>query len=300
MSAGAREVPRIVLFGHGIVGQEALAVLIGMGYEVTAVFAHAPTPGDWQVGLAEEARRYAIPCFVDAKFDAPETVAIVAAAAPDLIVSAYCRELLPAALLACARLGGVNLHGSPLPHYRGRAPVNWMVLRGEVQGGVSLHQMTARADRGPLLGVTRFPIGVEDTAFDVLLNVRREGGNLLRHCLPGFLTGTLTPTAQGKGSMFGRRTPADGRIDWSWSASRIHCLVRALTRPYPGAFADLGEERVVIWWATLRAEIVLEPGVSLPRGRSMLVGTGTHALALLDYQVTGAASGNPTATPAIR
>lgn len=298
MNAGQREVFRLLLFGHGIVGKEALSVLTRMGYEIAAVFAHSPAPGDWQVGLAGEAAQSGIPCYVDADLNGPETLALVAAIAPDLIVSAYCREILPASLLACARFGGVNLHGSPLPHYRGRAPVNWMVLQGEVEGGASLHVMTPRADRGSLLGVTRFPIGPRDTAFDVLLNVRQAGGCLLNDCLPAYLAGTLRLTPQGKGSTFGRRTRADGRIDWTWPAARIDCMVRAVTRPYPGAYANLGPQRLIVWWVEGRPEVVLEPGETSQQGQTLLVGTGTHALALVDYRDIGNGSGEPVDAPA--
>jgi len=275
---------RVALFGHGIVGREALRVLTQMELEIVAVFAHSPGSGDWQTSLAEQAESLGIPHFVDAPLNDPQTVVTLSAMHPDLIVSAYCRDLLPAELLACARLGGVNLHGSPLPKYRGRAPVNWMVLNGETEGGAALHVMTQRADRGPLLGVERFPISEDDTAYDVLLNVRRVGANLLINCLPAYLAGELEPTPQGSGTTFGRRTPADGHIDWSWPAHRIRNLVRAVTRPYPGAFAELDGSRATIWWVELRPDVTLTPGTLSQTGNETLVGTGTHALELVDYR----------------
>jgi methionyl-tRNA formyltransferase len=255
-----------------------------MDLEVAAIFAHSAGPGDWQPSLSGDARVLDIPCFIDAPLRAPETAAQVAALKLDLIVSAYCRELIPQDLLDCARLGGINLHGSPLPKYRGRAPVNWMVLHGETEGGTALHVMTRRADRGALLGVTRFPIGENDTAYDVLLNVRRVGAALLQECLPAYLAGKLELTPQGAGATFGRRTPADGRIDWTASAEQIRNLVRAVTRPYPGAFADLEGTSVTVWWVALRPDVSLAPGTTSRDGKSLLVGTGSCALELVDYR----------------
>lgn len=287
MTGRAPGLPRIALFGHGIVGREALRVLAELEVEIVAVYTHAAASGDWQVSLAEPAEVLSIPCFTDLPLRDSATATALAALQPDLIVSAYCRQILPPELLNCARLGGINLHGSPLPEYRGRAPVNWMVLNGEVEGGAALHVMTSRADRGPLLGVERFPIAEADTAYDVLLKVRLAGATLLRNCLPLFLVGGLKPTPQGRGSTYGRRTPADGRIDWSEPASKIQCLVRAVTRPYPGAFADFGETRVTVWWVAPQTELTLPPGALVQEGGRILVGTGSHALELVDYRVAG-------------
>ncbi len=284
MSTASQKLPRIALFGHGIVGQEALRVLRSMDLEVAAIFSHSATSRDWQPSLTEEARTVDIPCFTDASLGEPETVDRVASLELDLLISAYCRELIPQALLDSTRLGGINLHGSPLPKYRGRAPVNWMVLHGETEGGVALHVMTSRADRGPLLGVTHFPIGRDESAYDVLLNVRQLGGRLLRECLPAYLVGELKPTPQGSGTTYGRRTPADGQIDWNWPAEQIRNLVRAVTRPYPGAFADMDGARVTVWWVEMRPDVALAPGATRHDGKSLLVGTGSHALELVDYK----------------
>jgi methionyl-tRNA formyltransferase len=285
VSAPTHKLPRIALFGHGIVGQEALRVLGGMDLEVAAIFAHSAAPGDWQPSLAGDAKTLNIPCFVDTPLSAPETAVQMAALKLDLMVSAYCRELIPQDLLDSARFGGINLHGSPLPKYRGRAPVNWMVLHGETEGGAALHVMTRRADRGALLGVSRFIIGANDTGYDVLLNVRRAGANLLKEHLPAYLAGELEPVPQGSGTIFGRRTPADGRIDWTWPATRIRNLVRAVTRPYPGAFADLDGVRVTVWWVELRPDVTLSAGTKSEDGKKLLVGTGSCALELVDYHV---------------
>ncbi len=282
---------RIVLLGHGRVGRHVLQVLAGMPCRVVAVCTHRAAPGDWQPSLAPDARRLGIPVQVDLPLGTEEAVAWLSALHPDLIVSAYFREIVPDAVLATARRGGINLHGSPLPSYRGRVPVNWMVLRGETEGGVALHVMTSRADRGPILGRRLFPIAPDETAFDALLNVAEHGGALLQECILPFLAGELAPTPQGPGETFGGRRPEDGRVDWSWPHQRIIDLVRAVTRPYPGAFAPVGSGTVELWWIEAVPEVMLEPGEVRLAGPAPLVGTGGCAVRLVDYAVRGAAHG---------
>jgi methionyl-tRNA formyltransferase len=200
--------------------------------------------------------------------------------------------MIPDAILATARKGGVNLHGSPLPRYRGRAPVNWMVLNGEVEGGAALHVMTSRPDAGPLLAMRTFRIGPRDTAFSVLMQVEHLGMDMLRQALPRYLADELVPTPQkGRGSYFGRRTPEDGRIDWTWPAERIVNLIRAVTRPYPGAFTDLDGKRLYVWWAEAVPDRKLPPGTMVSEGGRLLAGTATCALHLVDCTGGGGEQG---------
>jgi len=256
------------------------------------VFAHPQGAGDWQCGLKPVADRLGIPCVEDADLSDSALVARLAGLSLDLHVSLYFRQMIPDAVLATARLGGVNLHGSPLPRYRGRAPVNWMVLNGETEGGAALHVMTARPDAGPLLAMRTFPMEPRDTAFTVLVQVERIGMEMIRETLPKYLAGELVPAPQrGKSSYFGRRTPEDGRIDWTWPAQRIMNLVRSVTRPYPGAFTDITGQRLYVWWADEVPDRTLAPGTVLREGNRLLAGTGTCALALLDCTVDGVPAG---------
>jgi methionyl-tRNA formyltransferase len=167
----------------------------------------------------------------------------VRSARPDLIFSFYYRRILPEEMLTAAGIGAYNMHGSLLPKFRGRAPVNWAVLKGETQTGATLHVMTERADRGPIVDQEAVPIGPDDTAFEVQKRVTAaavEAG-----------TARAVPQDESKASRFGRRTPEDGRIDWSRPAREVHDLVRAVTHPYPGAFTDLFGGRTLVWRSRL-------------------------------------------------
>ncbi len=283
---------RCALFGHGVVGELGIGVLREIGVEPVLVFGHPQSQGDWQRGLKPVADRLGIPAVENADLDDPGLVERLSRLDLDIHVSLYFREMIPDSILSTARLGGVNLHGSPLPRYRGRAPVNWMVLNGETEGGAALHVMTSRPDGGPLLAMRTFPIGPADTAFSVLLQVERIGMEIIRDTLPRYLSGSLVPTPQrGRSSYFGRRTPEDGRIDWTWPAARIINLVRAVTRPYPGAFADLPSGRLYVWWAEELPGRILPAGTLVREGNRILAGTGSNALALVDCTMDGVPAG---------
>ncbi len=281
--------PRIALLGHGPVGRRAGEAILALGWDLVFVHAHAPSRGDWQPGLAPWAAAHAIPCRVDLP-PGSEWGKVLSSVAPDLLVSAYCRSVLPPDVLRLATWGGVNLHGSLLPDYRGRAPVNWMVLAGEEVGGVTLHQMTRRVDRGPILGQQSFPIGPQETAFDLLMKVAQGGGELLREVLPGFLRGDVSGVAQGVGTTFGRRTPEDGRLDCQRPARELYDLIRAVTRPYPGAFVEWQGKRLTIWWAQW-APMRLPPGQLAMRDGGLYLGTADGALHVLDWTLEGEAAG---------
>jgi methionyl-tRNA formyltransferase len=148
--------------------------------------------------------------------------------------------MLPVEWLALARRGAFNMHGSLLPKYRGRAPVNWALLKGETETGATLHEMVAKPDAGRIVDQERVAIGPDELALEVLRKVTDAAEIVLIRSLPRLLSGTavLRPQDFARGSYFGARKPEDGRIDWSKSALEIHNLVRAVAPPYPGAFTD--------------------------------------------------------------
>jgi len=256
-----------------------------MGLEIVGVFGHQTGADDWQPSIEGAARHFGAgkECFLDADLQEPWVVRKVRALRSDIMVSLYYRDLVPDQVLAQARLGGINLHGSLLPAYRGRAPVNWMVLRGETEGGATLHVMTRKPDAGPILAQRSFPICERDTAFDVLLNVKTHGLDLLEEYLPKYLRGRIATVPQGRGTYFGRRRPEDGQIDWNLPADAIYNLIRAVTRPYPGAFSLHDGRRLNVWWAEKEPAILLPPGLLRTDGKTILAGTGTHALRLVDF-----------------
>jgi methionyl-tRNA formyltransferase len=144
-------------------------------------------------------------------------------------------------VLALARRGALNMHGSLLPRYRGRAPVNWAVLHGERETGATLHDMTAKPDAGGIVDQQAVPIGPDENARAVFDKVTGAAEAVLDRALPALIAGTAVrrPNDLASGSYFGGRRPEDGRIDWNAPAKRVHDLVRAVAPPYPGAFADL-------------------------------------------------------------
>lgn len=233
-----------VVFAYSEVGMRCLRVLLAHGVHVPMVFTHEDDPAEsrWYGSVAAAAQSSGVHAVTP---DDPNTNAWVHAVAelrPDFIFSFYYRRMLGESLLATASRGALNMHGSLLPKYRGRAPVNWAIIHGESETGASLHYMISKPDAGPLVGQERVPIHIEDTALDVSLNVAAAAERLLDRCLPDLIAGRARtiPLDLSRGSYFGRRRPEDGRIAWQWPALRIHNLIRAVAPPFPGAFGVCG------------------------------------------------------------
>jgi methionyl-tRNA formyltransferase len=247
-----------VVFAYHDVGARGLEVLLARGVDIRLVVTHANDPDEnpWFASVAASARRYGIAAITPTSAELPALEQRLRSLAPDFIFSFYYRHMIPAALLATARCGALNLHGSLLPHYRGRAPVNWAVLAGETQTGASLHYMVERADAGDLVAREAVPILPNDTAGEVMNKVTVAGERLLWRSVPELVAGTAsrTPLALAAGNYCGRRRPEDGRIDWSAPAWTIHNLVRAVAPPYPGAFTDWQGKRLDVSLSHYRGE----------------------------------------------
>jgi methionyl-tRNA formyltransferase len=228
-----------VVFAYHDVGVRCLSVLLDQGVEVKLVVTHRDDPKE-RVFFAN-VERLARKCGLEVTYDDdPGLEARVRAIAPDFIFSFYYRRMLAPALLANARRGAFNMHGSLLPQFRGRAPVNWAVLKGARETGATLHEMVAKPDAGRIVGQLAVPIGEDDLAVEVFERVTDAAERLLADELPKLLAGTakLTPQDLARGSYFGGRRPEDGRIDAGQGTRAIHNLVRAVAPPYPGAFLD--------------------------------------------------------------
>ena len=247
--------PSAVVFAYHNVGVRLLKVLIDAGVEVKLVVSHADNPQEtiWFASVARLAAQYGLPCITPDNADAPGLLAQVQGLAPDYLFSFYYRHMLKPELLALR--GAFNLHGSLLPRYRGRAPVNWAVVRGEREIGATLHVMNAKPDHGAIIDQLAVPILSNDTAREVFDKVTLAAEVVLARCLPGLLEGRAPRTEQQHlaGQYFGRRTPEDGRIPWNASAWQAHNLVRGVAPPdYPGAFFEAEGHRFQIdrtFWA---------------------------------------------------
>ncbi|MBF0461050.1 MAG: formyltransferase [Magnetococcales bacterium] len=258
-----------VVFAYHSVGVRALSVLLTRGIRVPLVVTHADDPHEnqWFDSVAELADLEGIATILPDNPNTPEVIAQVQGCQPDFIFSFYYRHMLGEALLAIPTRGAYNLHGSLLPKYRGRVPINWAVLHGERETGVSLHAMVLKPDAGALLAQEAVAILPNDTAHGVFQKAVCAGERLLLRVIPDLVAGTATPTPLdlSQGSYFGRRRPEDGRIDWRKSAWEIHNLIRAVAPPYPGAFFDVGEHRVGVLRSHYRGEAARARGEAVPR-----------------------------------
>jgi len=231
--------PGAVVFAYHNVGVRCLKVLLAHGVDVSLVVTHHDDPREeiWFDSVARTAADYDIPAITPADPSLPDVVARVAACRPDFLFSFYYRLMLKPALLALASRGALNMHGSLLPKYRGRAPVNWAIIHGETQTGATLHYMTEKPDQGDIVAQIAVSILPDDTAREVFDKVTLAAELTLHDALPALVAGKAPrwPQDLRRGSYFGGRKPEDGVIDWSKSATEIHNLVRALAPPYPGA-----------------------------------------------------------------
>ena len=239
-----------VVFAYHNVGVRCLRVLLARGVRVPLVVTHQDNPNEniWFDSVSRAAAEQGIPVIAPEDPNAPDVVARIAALRPDFLFSFYYRLLLKAPLLAIPEQGALNMHGSLLPRYRGRVPVNWAIIHGETETGASLHYMTEKPDNGDIVAQTAVPILPDDTARDVFDKVTVAAELTLYHALPALIAGTASRSRQdlSRGAYFGGRKPEDGRIAWSQPAARIHNLVRAVAPPYPGAYSDLNGHRLVV------------------------------------------------------
>jgi len=257
---------RVLFLGYSQLGYRAVRLVRELGCEVAAVVTHHDDPAEnrWYRTPAEAARELGLPLhYSDELAAAPGGIgALAGRLAPDLVLSVFYRDLLPAPVLAAGRLAALNLHPSLLPAYRGRAPINWVLVRGESRTGVTLHHMIGRADAGDVVGQRAIAIAPRETALTLYRKMEEEGVLLLAEMLPRVAAGTAPrlPQDESHASIFGRRRPEDGRIDWSWPAARIDCLVRAVAPPWPGAFADVEGQRAWIYQGHPAGPVAAEPG----------------------------------------
>ncbi|KRP71785.1 bifunctional UDP-4-amino-4-deoxy-L-arabinose formyltransferase/UDP-glucuronic acid oxidase ArnA [Pseudomonas paralactis] len=256
---------KAVVFAYHDIGCAGIEALLDAGYEIAAVFTHADDPkeNNFYGSVAQLCARNGIPVHAPEDANHPLWIERIAKLNPEYIFSFYYRNLLSEPLLATARKGAFNLHGSLLPKYRGRAPANWVLVNGETETGVTLHRMVKRADAGAILAQQKVSIDRTDTGLSLHAKLRDAAATLLRDALPQLAQGKLTETAQdeGQATYFGRRTAADGKLDWKRPAEQLFNLVRAVTQPYPGAFCAVGEHKLIVWQAeVLKGNEGLAPG----------------------------------------
>jgi methionyl-tRNA formyltransferase len=243
-------VRRAVVFAYSEVGVRCVRELLALGVEIPLLFTHADDPGEtqWFGSVRQLALREGLRVETPDDPNTPQWIAEGRAAQPDFLFSFYYRYMLDQAWLSVPRRGALNMHGSLLPKYRGRAPVHWAILKGESVTGASLHYMVEKPDAGALIDQQSVPILENDTALDVSFKVAEAAAQVLRRSLPALVDGSAKarPLDLAMGSYFGRRRPEDGRIDWRRGAREVHDLVRAVAPPFPGAFTEVNGCRLAI------------------------------------------------------
>lgn len=243
---------RIIVCAYHNVGYRCLSELLRQGAMVEAVFTHEDSPAEeiWFASVRELAEENHIPCYTS-DVNLAENVALLKSIRPDFIFSFYYRSMIKREILDIPRHGALNMHGSFLPHYRGRVPVNWAVINGETETGATLHYMVEKPDAGDIVDQEKVGIAFTDTALDVFVKVTDAAELLIARSWPLLSEGRARrmPMDLAKGSYYGGRKPADGLIDWGKDAVGIYNLIRGVTHPYPGAFTFVDGKKVIIWQA---------------------------------------------------
>ncbi|WP_033746885.1 bifunctional UDP-4-amino-4-deoxy-L-arabinose formyltransferase/UDP-glucuronic acid oxidase ArnA [Pantoea sp. NGS-ED-1003] len=279
---------KTIVFAYAEMGCAGISALLNAGYEISAIFTHADTSPESHAfpSVARLAAEQGIPVYAPEDASHPLWVDRIKAMQPDFIFSFYYRALLSDSILRTARLGAFNLHGSLLPKYRGRAPLNWVLVNGETETGVTLHHMVKRADAGDIVAQQRVAIDAQDNALTLHRKLVACATELLEGALPAMKRGDIAarPQNHSEATLVGRRTPDDGRINWAWPAQRVNNLVRAVTDPWPGAFAFAGTLKFVVWKGRVHADAPpAKPGTVLSVD-PFLIACGDGALEVLTGQ----------------
>ena len=243
---------RVVVFAYHEIGYVCLEEVIDSGAEVLCLFTHQDDPGEkiWFRKPATIAEKHSIPVYTPENLRDGSWVELIKSLSPDILFSFYYRNMIPKEVLDVPKIGAFNLHGSLLPKFRGRAPVNWVLVAGENKTGVTLHYMLEKPDAGDMIAQKECEITFEDTAYTLFMKLADAARLLMRGVLPQFQDGTFTSFPQtGESSYFGGRKPEDGLILWEKDALTIYNLTRAVTHPYPGAFTYLDRRKLYIWKA---------------------------------------------------
>lgn len=279
---------RTIVFAYHDMGCTGINALLELGYKITAVYTHAESQGEnpFFCSVAKLAAEKNIPVYAPEDINHPLWVNHVKNEEPEVIFSFYYRNLLCEDILAAAAIGAFNLHGSLLPRYRGRAPLNWVLVNGEKETGVTLHRMSTRADAGNIVGQRAIAIEPEDVALSLHRKMCESAQALLRHYLPLIRSGSWKEIVQNEdeATYVGRRTPSDGRLDWSKPAADLHNLVRGVSAPWPGAFSYVGATKFIVWKSSVHMDKhAARPGTVISTS-PLLISCGKGALEVVTGQ----------------
>jgi len=250
--------PTAVVCAYSSVGTAALEGLLEAGVDVRALYTYAQGADErWFTPPAAVALAHGIPIHEAPAFNDDAVFEAISTHQPDFLFSFYFREMIQARFLEIPRLGAYNLHGSLLPSYRGRAPINWVLVKGETETGITLHAMTPKPDDGHIVAQERLPIAWDETALSLTNKAAAAGRNLVREAIPGLVDGSIPRIDQkslGPSTYFGGRKPADSRLEASMTVQEAFNQIRAVADPWPNAYLETPSGTVKIAWALPSAE----------------------------------------------
>ena len=280
---------KAVVFAYHDMGCVGTQALLDAGFEIAAIFTHPDSANENHFfgSVARIAAERGIPVYAPDDVNHPLWVDRIRDLNPDVIFSFYYRNLLCDNILNTARIGAFNLHGSLLPAYRGRAPLNWVLVNGESETGVTLHRMVSRADAGAIIAQQRVAIAENDEALSLHRKLAEAAKGMLASVLPTIKTQTFSETAQddSKASYYGRRTPEDGRLDWEKPAQTLQNLVRAVSDPWPGAYSYAGTHKFIVWKSRVRTDVAPARAGTVLSVSPLLGACGDGALEILTGQM---------------
>ena len=289
--------PTAVVCAYSSVGTAALEGLLEAGVEVLALYTYAQAPDEhWFTPPAAVAQACGIPVHRAPAFNDDAVFEAIAAHRPDFLFSFYFREMIQARVLEVPHLGAYNLHGSLLPTYRGRAPLNWVLVKGEAETGVTLHAMTPKPDDGQIVAQARLPIAWDETALSLTEKAAAAGRDLVRAAVPGLVDGSIARIDQrtlGPSTYFGGRKPADSRLLPTMTVQEAFNQIRAVADPWPNAFLETPLGTVKVAWALPCAEPCPAGTFRLTR-EGVLLGFADGALRLHSLKFQGHRLERPT------
>lgn len=279
-------------------GLAALQALLAAEAPIAAVLTLTPELAAKRSGGVDYTpvcSQYKVPLHFISGINEPEAERILRELAPDVIFVIGWHQIVRAPVMKLARLGLVGAHASYLPHNRGSAPINWTIIRGERESGNTLMWLAEGVDEGDIIAQRSFPVTPYDTCATLYAQVAASNREMLLEVLPRLLAGERPgrPQERGNEPVLRRRHPADGQITWDSPAGMVYDFIRALTRPYPGAFSSLEGKKWLIWEAALPPDLgpLGEPGEVLGQVVSpaqsacgQLVACGSGAVILLDVE----------------
>lgn len=252
---------KAVVFAYHTVGVKCLEALTEAGFDIPLVVSHEDNPNEniWFESVAAFCKKKHIEVITPENASGSDLYEKIATIDPDYIFSFYYRHMIPMSILNLAKIAPLNMHGSLLPKYRGRVPINWAILHGETQTGATLHVMEEKPDAGDIVSQKTIQIGADETAFELFNRVASVAVEALKDVIPELLEGNFPrrPNRLQEGSYFGGRKPEDGRIDWNLPTNQVYNLVRAVAPPYPGAFTDVAGRR----WVVAEARLASLPNI---------------------------------------